>query len=159
MSWKYATNLQEKTHAELWFQWSCFVWLFSCYFAAYFQKSFSLRTPQDGCFWVSKILLKHLVVIDRISLRHYLSKVMHLLLFVLYRFFTNIPLDRTIKIILKRIYEYKLITTTLKKGTMKRLRTDVCKKKTIFNFNKNISRTWLIITYWLDLIANVFMPE
>ena len=84
---------------------------------------------------------------------------MHLLLFVLYRFFTNIPLDRTIKIILKRIYEYKLITTTLKKGTMKRLRTDVCKKKTIFNFNKNISRTWLIITYWLDLIANVFMPE
>ena len=51
---------------------------------------------------------------------------MHLLLFVLYRFFTNIPLDRTIKIILKRIYEYKLITTTLKKGTMKRLRTDVC---------------------------------
>ena len=54
---------------------------------------------------------------------------MHLLLFVLYRFFTNIHLDRTIKIILKRIYEYKLITTTLKKGTMKRLRTDVCKKK------------------------------
>ena len=54
---------------------------------------------------------------------------MHLLLFVLYRFFTNIPLDRTIKIILKRIYEYKLITTTLKKGTMKRLRTAVCKKK------------------------------
>ena len=54
---------------------------------------------------------------------------MHLLLFVLYRFFTNIPLDRTIKIILKRIYEYKLITTTLKKGTMKRFRTDVCKKK------------------------------
>ena len=54
---------------------------------------------------------------------------MHLLLFVLYRFFTNIPLDRTIKIILKRIYEYKLITTTLKKGTMKRLRTDVCEKK------------------------------
>ena len=54
---------------------------------------------------------------------------MHLLLFVLYRFFTNIPLDRTIKIILKRIYEYKLITTTLKKGTMKRLRTDVCKTK------------------------------
>ena len=54
---------------------------------------------------------------------------MHLLLFVLYRFFTNIPLDRTIMIILKRIYEYKLITTTLKKGTMKRLRTDVCKKK------------------------------
>ena len=27
-------------------------------------------------------------------------------------FFTNIPFDRTIKISLKRIYEYKLITTT-----------------------------------------------
>ena len=61
---------------------------------------------------------------------------MHLLLFVLYRFFTNIPLDRTIKIILKRIYEYKLITTTLKKGTMKRLRTDVCKKKLLLTLTR-----------------------
>ena len=40
-------------------------------------------------------------------------------------FFTNIPLDRTIKIILKRIYEYKLIAITLKKSIMKKLITDV----------------------------------
>ena len=93
-----------------------------------FSEKLFLRAPQDGCFWVSKILLKHLVVIGRISLTHYLSKVMHLLLFVLYRFFTNIPLDRTIKIILKRIYEYKLITTTLKRVPWKGLGLMFAKK-------------------------------
>ena len=51
--------------------------------------------------------------------------------------FTNVPLDRTIKIILKRIYKDKLITTTLKKSTMKKLITDVF-KKTAFSFNDNV---------------------
>ena len=51
--------------------------------------------------------------------------------------FTNVPLDRRIKIILKGIYEDKLITTTLKKCTMKKLITDVC-KKTAFSFNDNV---------------------
>ena len=49
--------------------------------------------------------------------------------------FTNCPLGRTIKIILKRIYDNKQITSTLKKCTMKNLIIDVC-KKTIFSFNK-----------------------
>ena len=51
--------------------------------------------------------------------------------------FTNVPLHRTIMIILKRIYEDKLITTTLKKRTMKKRITDVC-KKTAFSFNDNV---------------------
>ena len=38
---KYAANLQENTHAEVWFHWSCTsVRVFSCKFAAYFQKTF-----------------------------------------------------------------------------------------------------------------------
>ena len=51
--------------------------------------------------------------------------------------FTNVLLDRTIKIILKRTYKDKLITTTLKKRTMKKLITDVF-KKTAFSFNDNV---------------------
>ena len=43
---KYAANLQENTHAEVWFQQSCKVtrtsaWVFSFKFAAYFQNTFS----------------------------------------------------------------------------------------------------------------------
>ena len=36
--WKYAVNLQENTHAEVWNHTSA--WLFSCKFAAYFQNTF-----------------------------------------------------------------------------------------------------------------------
>ena len=35
--------------------------------------------------------------------------------------FTIVPLNRTIKIILKRVYEEKLLTTRLKKSTVKKL--------------------------------------
>ena len=35
--------------------------------------------------------------------------------------FTNIPLNRTIKIILKRLYEDKVIPTKLRKRTMKKI--------------------------------------
>ena len=40
--WKYAANLQENTHAEVWFP-SHFgtAWMFSCEFATYFQNNFS----------------------------------------------------------------------------------------------------------------------
>ena len=37
MFWKYVANLQENTHAEVWFQTSA--WVFSCKFAAYFQNT------------------------------------------------------------------------------------------------------------------------
>ena len=48
--WKYAANLQQNTHAEVWFQialqryWNhTSAWVFSCKFAAYFQNTFSLE--------------------------------------------------------------------------------------------------------------------
>ena len=75
--------------------------------------------------------------------------------------FTNVALDRTIKIILKRIYEDKLITTTLKKRTMKKLITDVC-KKTAFSFNDNVYKQTDGVSMGSSLgpvIANIFMTE
>ena len=75
--------------------------------------------------------------------------------------FTNVSLDRTIKIILKRIYEDKLITTTLKKSTMKKLITDVCKKKA-FSFNNNVYKETDGVSMGSSLgpvIANIFKTE
>ena len=75
--------------------------------------------------------------------------------------FTNVALDRTIKIILKRIYEDKLITTTLKKRTMKKLITDVYKKKN-FSFNDNVCKQTDGVSMGSSLgpvIANIFMTE
>ena len=51
--------------------------------------------------------------------------------------FINIPFHGTIKIILKRIYGEKLVNTTWKKHMMKKLITDVYKKKA-FGFYSNI---------------------
>lgn len=46
--------------------------------------------------------------------------------------FTNIPLDKTVQIVLKKIYDENIITTTLKKRTLKKLLLDAC-TKTQFN--------------------------
>ena len=75
--------------------------------------------------------------------------------------FSNVPLDRTIKTILKRSYEDKLITTTLKKRTMKKLITDVC-KKSAFSFNDNVFKQTDGVSMGSSLgpvIANIFMTE
>ena len=48
--------------------------------------------------------------------------------------FTNVPLKRTIDIILKRVFEDKLINTTLTKRTLKKLLLD-CATKTAFSFD------------------------
>ena len=50
---------------------------------------------------------------------------------------TNIPLAKTIDIILKRVYCEKLVTTNLTKRTMKKLLKDAC-SKTAFTFNDKI---------------------
>ena len=42
--------------------------------------------------------------------------------------FTNVPLDKTIKVILDRVYKDKVISTTLKKRTLKKLMKDTCSK-------------------------------
>ena len=46
--------------------------------------------------------------------------------------FTSIPLKETVEIILNKIYEEKMITTTLKKRTMKKLLLDACIKTQFF---------------------------
>ena len=46
--------------------------------------------------------------------------------------FTNVPLERTIEMILKRIFEGKLINTTFTKRTLKKLLLD-CATKTAFS--------------------------
>ena len=51
--------------------------------------------------------------------------------------FTNFSLERTVKIILDRIYKDDLITTTLKKLTLKKLILDCC-SKTAFSFDEKI---------------------
>ena len=42
--------------------------------------------------------------------------------------FTNVPLDKTIEIILDRIYKDKVISTSLKPRTLKKLIKDTCSK-------------------------------
>ena len=51
--------------------------------------------------------------------------------------FTNVPLRRTVNIILDRIYKDVLITTTFKKRTLKKLILDCC-SKTAFSFDEQI---------------------
>ena len=51
--------------------------------------------------------------------------------------FINVPLKRNIDIIWKRIYDDKLVNTTLKKNTLKKLIRDTC-TKTAFLCNGNI---------------------
>ena len=47
--WKYAANLQENTHAEVTFQWSCFEALLRWHFGMGFL--IFLSTHLEGCFW------------------------------------------------------------------------------------------------------------
>ena len=51
--------------------------------------------------------------------------------------FTNVPIKRTIDIILKRIYIDKVFSTNLKKRSIKKLVLDTC-TKTAFTFNGDI---------------------
>ena len=51
--------------------------------------------------------------------------------------FTNVPLAKTVDIILKRVYSEKLVTTNLTKRKMKKLLKDAY-SKTAFTFNDKI---------------------
>ena len=51
--------------------------------------------------------------------------------------FTNIPLKKTIEIILNRVYSEKKISTTLSKRSLEKLLLDAC-TKTAFSFNKKL---------------------
>ena len=51
--------------------------------------------------------------------------------------FTNVPLKRTVNVILNRIYKDKIIETKLRKSTLKKLILDCC-TKTTFSFNNKL---------------------
>ena len=75
--------------------------------------------------------------------------------------FTNVPLAKTIDIILKRVYSENLVTTNLAKRTMKKLLKDAC-SKTAFTFNDKIYKQIDGVSMGSPLgplLANIFMTE
>ena len=75
--------------------------------------------------------------------------------------FTNMPLDKTIRIILNRVYEEKVLVTTLKKRTMKKLIRDCC-SKTTFSFNNILYEQIDGVSMGSPLapiLANIIMTE
>ena len=61
--------------------------------------------------------------------------------------FTNVPLNRTMKIILKKVYEEKLLATKLRKSTLKKLIKNTC-MKTAFSYNKKVYINILTVFPW-----------
>ena len=59
----------------------------------------------------------------------------HLIFFDVISLFTNVPLDATIDIVLKRIYNNSKINTAISKREMKEL-IKLCMKDVHFNFNE-----------------------
>ena len=75
--------------------------------------------------------------------------------------FTNVPLKRTINIILDRIYKEKVLNVTLKKSTLKKLIFDCC-TKTTFSFNDNLYEQKDGVCMGSSLgpvLANIIMTE
>ena len=75
--------------------------------------------------------------------------------------FTNVPLDKTLKIILDRIYKDKIIATSLKQRTLKKLIKDTC-SKTAFMFDGVIYEQIDGVSMGAALgpvLANIIMTE
>ena len=90
-----------------------------------------------------------------------LSKGYSLVSFDVVSLFTNVPLKRTINVILNRIYNEKLIETKIKKSTMKKLLYDCCTKST-FSFNEKLYEQKDGVCMGSSLgptLANIIMTE
>ena len=75
--------------------------------------------------------------------------------------FTNVPIKRTVDLILKRIYPDKLVSTNLKKLTLKKLILDTC-TKTAFSFNNKLYQQKDDVSMSSRLgpvLANIIMTE
>lgn len=75
--------------------------------------------------------------------------------------FTNVPLEKTINIVLDRIYDQNLVQTKLKKRTLKKLLLEAC-KKTAFTFNNVLYEQSDGVSMGSSLgptLANVIMTE
>ena len=90
-----------------------------------------------------------------------LDKGYRLVSFDVVSLFTNVPLKRTINIIVNRIYEEKLIDTKLRKHTLKKLILDCC-TKTTFSFNDKLYEQTDGVCMGSSLgpvLANIIMTE
>ena len=75
--------------------------------------------------------------------------------------FTCVPLDYTVNVIIDRIYNKKVISTTLSKRSLKKLILDSC-RKTIFSFNNNLYLQLDGVSMGSSLgpvLANIIMTE
>ena len=75
--------------------------------------------------------------------------------------FTNVPLQRTLEIIIERIYNKKLIDTNLKKSTLRKLIRDTC-TKTAFSCNNQLYEQIDGVSMGDSLgpvLANIIMTE
>ena len=75
--------------------------------------------------------------------------------------FTNVPLQRTINVIIDRIYNKAEIETTLKKSTLKKLIKDTC-TKTVFSCNNQLYEQIDGVSMGSSmgpLLANIIMTE
>ena len=75
--------------------------------------------------------------------------------------FTNVPLQRTLKIIIDRIYNKKLVKTKLKKSTLRKLIRDTC-TKTVFSCNNQLYEQTDGVSMGGSLgpvLANIIMTE
>ena len=75
--------------------------------------------------------------------------------------FTSVPLKKTIEIILKKIYTEKVISTTIKKRTLKKLLLDCCTKNA-FSFNNKLYEQTDGVSMGSSLgpvMANIIMAE
>ena len=75
--------------------------------------------------------------------------------------FTNVPLQRTLKIIIDRIYNKKLVKTKLKKSTLRKLIRDTC-TKTVFSCNNKLYEQTDGVSMGGSLgpvLANIIMTE
>ena len=74
---------------------------------------------------------------------------------------TNVPIKRTVDLISKRIYTDKLVSTNLKKRTLKKLILDTC-TKTAFSFNNKLYQQKDGVTMGCSLgaaLTNIIMTE
>ena len=90
------------------------------------QTNILITEPQNKTNWLNIGCILHTFEQDYVIIR-----------FDVVSLLTRVPVDRTIEIILKIIHEDKSIITFLKKYSMNRFITDVC-KKTVFSFNNAV---------------------
>ena len=93
--------------------------------------------------------------------KHLLSEGYQFVSFDVKSLFTNVPLKRTVNIILDRIYNKKVINTSLRKSTLKKLILDTC-SKVAFSSNGKIYEQTSGVSMGASLgpvLANIIMTE